>query len=527
MKKTDKSNGVVRVNLGCGSKLMPMDMGWINVDIVSPPEVVLDSVAEITSFPYDPQELTEKTQSIFLASNIKDMKNIKTGSVHEVHAYHVIEHFAVHELNDVVKEILRILNPEVGCLVCEQPDIIKCAKNLLQVETTKDQNTWYRLGLMGMFGEQDPNAPYMQHKWGWYPASLSEFLAKFGFKYIYNQPALTHMKELRDFRLVAFVNNVPKDFAEKGKASTEAPTYKGLGLHNSATGRAENLLVSPRDSVPEVAILTNIQTNIAAIDRWIERARPHTRKAFIVSAGPSLKGHIGHIKTHYDKARGDTIYCVKHALPILLEAGIIPDFCVVLDPRPLDGVSTHGKVRKDLFKDVPKETTFLIASMTNPAVTEHIKALGGNIVGWHAYASGIDKFLHTGIKLLISGGTSAGMRTINLCYNLGFRDITLIGFDSSMAKDYVISEQDQELIDLDGRKKFVEVFYKDPENKFYSTGELMAQAQDIIATLESPNDIVFDMWCEGMAGEIWKDYKERFDIKEYNPSAFLMKKAVV
>lgn len=525
------SNGIVRINLGCGSKLLPYAEGWINVDIVDPPEVVLDTVAQVSGFPFDEKEVNDKTLQVFHAANITNMAFIKTGSVHEVHAYHVIEHFAPHELPALFKEIKRVLHPEMGCLVCEQPNVIKCAKNMLQVETTKEPQLWYNLGLLGFYGEPDPANPYMLHKWGWWPESLTDVLLRNGFKAIIQQDAKTHAGDVRDFRLVAFVDKVPQNITgktEAGAASqllSKQAVNSGIGLKNPQNGKHEPLVITPQDSVPSKNLLDNIQSNANMIKDWIGRSRVHGGKAFIVSAGPSLEKHAERLKKEYNKEKGDAIFCVKHSLPRLLEVGITPDFCVILDPRPLDGVSTHGFKRKELFKTLPSETVFLVASMTEKNVTKYLLDNGANVVGWHALANGIDKFQHLDLSVLISGGTSSCMRSINLSYNFGFREVVMIGFDSSMDASFVPTPEDLVASDERGRPKYIEVYYKDKEKKFYSTGELVAQAQDLIAVFSNPADILFDVWDSNYATEIWNDYKTRFkQVSDFSMDKFRSKK---
>ncbi len=96
--------------------------------------------------------------------------------------------------------------------------------------------------------------------------------------------------------------------------------------------------------------------------------------------------------------------------------------CVVLDPRPMEGVSTHGVVRKDLFKEIDPTTKFFIASMTDITVTKYIMEKTDNILGFHAFTDAIRDETVTnkvtiaegiGInpgELLISGGTCAATR---------------------------------------------------------------------------------------------------------------------
>jgi predicted SAM-dependent methyltransferase len=526
---TDKKEQkqILRINLGCGRKLLPMNQGWINVDVMDPPEIVMDNVAQISHVPYDPREITPKTEFLFHAADIKQMKFIADKSVHEVHAYHVIEHFEISELPQVFAEIKRILDPELGCVVLEQPNVIKCAKNFLQLETTKDPKVWYNLGLQGFYGDIEPGNVYSLHKWGWWPESLAEQLMKFGFKAVIQQEPKTHMGSQRDFRLVAFLNQVPAGIESMTDRAAVSPytqakggmiQTKGVGVKNQATGKDEPLLVTPMDSVPQPDLLENIQTNINTIPKWLKRARVHTGKAIIASAGPSIRTHLEELKNR--QKEGATIFCVKHSLPILLEYGIKPEFCVILDPRPLDGTSTHGIVRKDLFKDVPPETTMLVASMTNRDVTKHLLDRGVNVVGWHALANGIDRFISTGkIDLIIAGGTCSAMRAINVAYNLGFREVELVGFDCSQEEGWKPDPKDLQSTDERNRPKYIEIFYKDANKKFYSTGELVAQAQDLIGTFENPNDMMFNVWDNSnYLSEIWKDFKDKFKpLDEYDP----------
>jgi hypothetical protein len=121
-----------------------------------------------------------------------------------------------------------------------------------------------------------------------------------------------------------------------------------------------------------------------------------------------------------------------------------------LDPRPITGTSTHGVVRKDLFKKIEKKTKFFVASMTDPSVTKHLIDKGAEIHGWHAFTESLrdpeeqKKAVHNnsvtlnpdiGIpqgSTLITGGTCAAMRALGIFHTMGFRFFDLFGFDCSM-----------------------------------------------------------------------------------------------
>ena len=110
--------------------------------------------------------------------------------------------------------------------------------------------------------------------------------------------------------------------------------------------------------------LTNIKANKKLIKNfgWLKHSKIHNETAIIVSGGEStdfrkLKDMIESYKD-YNK-ENCKVFCVKHSYPKLIQHGIQPFMCVILDPRPITGISTHGVKRKDLFKTVDNKTLFL------------------------------------------------------------------------------------------------------------------------------------------------------------------------
>ena len=171
---------MIKLNLGCGNKLYPIKDNWINVDIVTP------------------KELPEGV--VFVEANLLELP-FENDHVDEIHAYHVIEHFYRSDVPAVLAEWFRVLKPG-GVVVLEQPDIVKCAANIIHGMTQGDLEEVNRLGILGFFGDGSSDQPYMSHKWGWYPQSLGSVLDSVGFINIRPQDAQTHMKTLRDFRII-------------------------------------------------------------------------------------------------------------------------------------------------------------------------------------------------------------------------------------------------------------------------------------------------------------------------------------
>jgi hypothetical protein len=244
------------------------------------------------------------------------------------------------------------------------------------------------------------------------------------------------------------------------------------------------IVVQPRDSMPKEYILNNIKENMKLIKDWkfVRKYTTNDEHAIIVSAGPS---------TDFEKVKelsrrhNSKIICVKHSYPTLLKNGIVPYACVILDPRPVTGTSTHGIVRTELFKDIRKETKFLLASMTDTSVTKLLMEKTDNIYGWHAFSEAIQQAanpknftVETKLDLgddatFVTGGTCSAMRAIGMFHIVGFRQFHLFGFDASIPN--MAEEMKNEKLE-DDRKKYIPV--ECHGKSFWTTGELLALAQD-------------------------------------------------
>lgn len=207
---TTKSKRKVIMNLGCGNKLRVSDGNTIgiNIDVVSPN---VETIPEgYTFFELDivNQESLDELPNdgtkffVFHKSDITKLNFVENDIADGIEAYHVIEHFFIYEAPVILLHWKSKLK-DTGWLALEQPDILKCAINMLQYATTGQKTIAFNLGLMGFYGKQDPKEPLMAHKWGYFPDSLAELLRMVGFDSIEEQPATTHASTTRDFRLVA------------------------------------------------------------------------------------------------------------------------------------------------------------------------------------------------------------------------------------------------------------------------------------------------------------------------------------
>ena len=263
------------------------------------------------------------------------------------------------------------------------------------------------------------------------------------------------------------------------------------------------LQIRPMDSADLSEIENNIETNLGLIQNWIgifDKAlapTPRPTKAVCIGAGPSLKRCLksGYIHKDMFPKEDYIIFTCKHALPLLKEYGFKGFYCVVLDPRAVEGVSTHGIVRQNLYEAIDPDTdevTFMVASMTSPTVTTFLQDRGYKVVGWHAATKALDKFKER-VPFCINGGTNSILRSIGLAKDcFGIEETYLLGLDSSLEQpskedvDNPSSFLYTELDTIAKSPKYLKSFFGPGEgrnsNKFLSlwtTGELAAQLADL------------------------------------------------
>jgi len=228
--------------------------------------------------------------------------------------------------------------------------------------------------------------------------------------------------------------------------------------------------VKPVDSVDKTEQFQHIAENSKAIKRWPAACQAHGRTALLVSAGPTLKKFLPEIRKK--QLAGAVVFAVKHAFPILKKAGIRPELTVILDPRPVDGTSTHGVVRTSLFEEADRADCFLMATMTHPSVRKELEAKGSQLLGWHAHTQGtadanLPEF-QTG--MVIGGGTCAATRMPMLAYAFGFRRFEFYGYDFFYPEDTDPSTVKQQLMKIKLGKD---------DRQYLTTGELVAAMQDL------------------------------------------------
>ena len=173
----DSSMPLMKLNLGCGDKILP---GYVNVDVVTAragrePDVICD---------------------------LRDLAPFASDSADEVMAIHVVEHFWRWEIEAVLREWLRVLKPG-GQMVIEVPNLLAACEALLAnpVAGAREDQAGQRT-MWVFYGDPAWQDPLMIHRWGYTPQSLMDLLHSVGLINVRREPAQYKLREPRDMRVV-------------------------------------------------------------------------------------------------------------------------------------------------------------------------------------------------------------------------------------------------------------------------------------------------------------------------------------
>lgn len=255
----------------------------------------------------------------------------------------------------------------------------------------------------------------------------------------------------------------------------------------------QNLVVKTKNCVEDALIQGNV---VSAMERnlpMIEVVRGHSQVAVLCGGGPSLEEHFDDIRKLQNE--GAKVFTVKTAHDRLINEGIIPYGCILLDPR--------GHVA-DFIESPHPEVIYFTASMVHPGTIDHLVEHDARICLYHALVNaGEQKVIKEGI--LLSGGSAAMTRGIAVLHSaLGFHRFRIYGFDccypDKTAKVHGVQE-----------KNIVKVEIMDRE--FWTDLEFVAQAQDI-GNLIAQSNLDMEIYGDGMISHIWRNKRPKKTLEE-------------
>lgn len=157
----------------------------------------------------------------------------------------------------------------------------------------------------------------------------------------------------------------------------------------------------------------------------------HAGDLIICGSGPSLGDYIELLKEL--QGQGQPIMAVKGAYDYLRGRGVTPDMFISVEPRfrPVNNPS--------------KDTAFLLASRCHPDLFKQLE--GQCIYLWHSWTEQSGEQALPSQTYMIGGGTTSGLRAINVGYTLGFRNFVLFGFDCCLGPEGNKRVTDEKLAD--------------------------------------------------------------------------------
>lgn len=253
--------------------------------------------------------------------------------------------------------------------------------------------------------------------------------------------------------------------------------------------------VATRNCVADDVILKNISDNAPRIGKWIAHCQPHDGRIILVSAGPSLRapGTVDEIRKEA-AVPGSRVLCVKHAHDYIIENGVMPWGCILLDPR--DHV-------KQFIQNPHPETIYFVATMVSHTTLDILLEKGARVVGYNAIVGAGEEKLFPPNTLRISGGTSAAMRSLPAMMALGFRKFCMFAMDSCFDKRPANVDEKTPL----GYNRYQKV--EVAGRKFWTELELLAQAQDFkqfmdaLRENELMSSLEIDMRGDGIIQHLW------------------------
>lgn len=175
----------------------------------------------------------------------------------------------------------------------------------------------------------------------------------------------------------------------------------------------------------EVACNTSDKTLLRNLESAKTRGVPiapfsftiNPRPLLICGSGPSLKDYF---KITYDFYKGECdVMALNGAYMTIMKMGIIPDYYVQLDARDENVNFVRWKHHN---------TKFLLASQCSPFVFDELDSYGVQM--FHLNTPTTRK-VFVKENVYYGGGSTVGLTSMGLACGLGYRNLALLGFDSS------------------------------------------------------------------------------------------------
>lgn len=221
---------------------------------------------------------------------------------------------------------------------------------------------------------------------------------------------------------------------------------------------------TPRELTLDVTCNTSMEKLRENVVSCLSRGLPavqmqpvHDRPAILVGGGPSLSSCVADIKLSQPHG---IVFALNGAAGFLNSQGILPDYQVIVDPRPQN---------TDLLSSAK---VYLFASQCAPELFDHAQGLA---VGTFHLGGVADDVLSG--NTVIGAFTTVGLTAMILAHVMGYRTIHLYGFDSSFDDSHHAYGQD--LTEKESQEIEVGAFDREGIFRSFKTNPAMAKQAEL------------------------------------------------
>lgn len=206
-------------------------------------------------------------------------------------------------------------------------------------------------------------------------------------------------------------------------------------------------------------------------------------KFILCASGPSIKDYVEEIRQ--DQKDGFPICAIKGAYDFLRERDITPNIYLSVEPRYRP------------IKDPSDKTTYFMASRCHPQDFDEMIEKKLTVVLWHSWTNQEEAFYKG--TLGVGGGSTSGLRALNIAYLLGFKKIKMYGMDSCNIEG----------VKRVGQGKLARIVktigVQVGERVFNCNMAMAAQAQDFQMLWDIMPDIRLEVMGDGLLAAICKE----------------------
>lgn len=313
-------------------------------------------------------------------------------------------------------------------------------------------------------------------------------------------------------KLVASGELAEKIVINQNQQSKTPQTPQTPKSENTVNADGKNVQIKTRNSIPNEDLQRNVDYACQMMKKHsileVQACELHERWAYLIGGAASYKKEKNLKQLRTAKENGGVVFSSKTAHDYLIDQGIVPWACLLLDPRP------HVASKFTPHKDV----LYFVASQCHPSVYDALIAAGVRMQVYHAEVAAGERDVikkHFPNANMIAGGSTSQSRGITVLMHMGFFKFKLFGLDSSyptMPEKVHGINQEKKAMEIEVTSK--ETGEKIGNRKFITDPELIAQINDMEHILKIFKHLKLDCQSEGLMAAMldhWNKHKQTFE----------------